>query len=94
MFDLSSLFDDSKNTDQRLSRIEHKLDAIITYLGIEDSYETMLTKKASAEVVAFVREGRELEAIKQYRKETGASLRQALTAIKVLGTMPLLEEEN
>lgn len=94
MFDLRSLFDDSMNTDQRLDRIERKLDAIMTYLGIEDTYETMLTKKASPDVVALVRDGHELEAIKLYRKETGASLRQGLTAVKVLGTMPLLEEEN
>lgn len=89
MFDLSSLFDDTKNTDQRLARIEQQLEAISAHLGIEDNYETMLTKKASPEVIAFVREGRELEAIKQYRQDTGASLRQALTAIKILGTMPL-----
>ena len=50
-----------------------------------------LVALASEDVVAYARGGDEIEtmrAIRQYRKETGASLREALAVIKVLSNSP------
>lgn len=60
-----------QSLDLKLARIERKVDLIIEHLGIEGVDEL------SPEVRAALQAGRKIEAIKLYRAETGAGLREA-----------------
>ncbi|MDF1837431.1 MAG: hypothetical protein P1V35_06170 [Planctomycetota bacterium] len=56
-----------------LVRIENKLDLLLKQAGLTyDPYEAL-----SQSVAAALKSGRKIEAIKQYRAETGAGLREA-----------------
>jgi hypothetical protein len=61
----------------RLSRIDGKLDVILKHLGVRfDPYQEI-----PADALAALREGRKIEAIKQYRHVTGVGLAEAKDAI-------------
>lgn len=63
--------------EARLARVERKLDAICDHLGLEvERYPGV-----SEQVADALRRGRKIEAIKRYREETGASLRDAKDAV-------------
>ncbi|WP_370963592.1 ribosomal protein L7/L12 [Amycolatopsis sp. cg9] len=64
--------------DRRLARVETKLDAIAEKLGV------VVEEPGLAEVVALVREGRKIQAIKVYRERTGADLKDAKDAVERL----------
>lgn len=67
---LLALFRGSKggDLDWQIARMERKLDLILTHLGIgHDDHVPEI-------VVGLARAGRKIEAIKEYRKLTGASL--------------------
>lgn len=63
-------------TDARLARIERKLDMIIEHLGIE------IPDHISPAIRQAIQDGRKIEAIKLYRDETGAGLREAKETIE------------
>ncbi|UOX91316.1 hypothetical protein MUY14_12065 [Amycolatopsis sp. FBCC-B4732] len=65
--------------DRRLARVERKLDAIAEKLGVA------VEEPALPEVVALVREGRKIQAIKVYRERTGVDLKDARDAVERLG---------
>ncbi|RSD07943.1 ribosomal protein L7/L12 [Amycolatopsis eburnea] len=65
--------------DRRLARVETKLDAIAAKLGVA------VEEPGLDEVVALVREGRKIQAIKVYRERTGAGLKDAKDAVERLG---------
>ncbi|MFI1763566.1 ribosomal protein L7/L12 [Streptomyces sp. NPDC020800] len=65
--------------DERLARVERKLDLIIQHMDLREELPRM------DEVNALVREGKKIQAIKVYREATGAGLREAKEAVERLG---------
>ncbi|WBO66058.1 ribosomal protein L7/L12 [Streptomyces camelliae] len=65
--------------DQRLARVERKLDLIMEHLDLHEENPRM------DEVAALVREGKKIQAIKVYRESTGAGLKEAKEAVDRLG---------
>ncbi|MFB7502854.1 ribosomal protein L7/L12 [Streptomyces broussonetiae] len=65
--------------DQRLARVERKLDLIMEHLDLREENPRM------DEVLALVREGKKIHAIKVYRESTGAGLKEAKEAVDRLG---------
>lgn len=61
--------------DARLRAIERKLDIIMNSLGLAAEQDNMETLRN------LVRQGRKIEAIKQYREETGVGLAEAKAVI-------------
>lgn len=64
--------------ERRLDRTERKLDAIMAHLGIHEPQPDL------PEVVALLREGKKIQAIKAYRERTGAGLKEAKDAVETL----------
>ena len=62
----------------RLDRIEKKLDLILKHLGID------YRDDQSDQVIALLRQGRKIEAIKVYREMTGAGLAEAKAAVEAM----------
>ncbi|KMS68919.1 hypothetical protein ACM01_37220 [Streptomyces viridochromogenes] len=65
--------------DQRVARVERKLDLVLDHLGLDGEDPRM------GEVVSLVRTGRQVQAIKVYREITGAGLKEAKDAVDRLG---------
>lgn len=70
----------SGSIHHRLRRIEAKLDLILDHLGI--SREKV--ERADSRALELMRQGRKLDAIKAYREQTGASLREAKEAVEAM----------
>ena len=64
--------------DRRVARVERKLDLIIDHLGLRADDPRM------NEVVALVRDGKKIQAIKVYREITGAGLKEAKDAVEAI----------
>jgi ribosomal protein L7/L12 len=62
----------------RIAELERRVDAIMRHLGIA---EPQLSTTASARVQELARDGQKIQAIKQYREETGADLATAKQAV-------------
>ncbi|NBE50979.1 ribosomal protein L7/L12 [Streptomyces boluensis] len=60
-------------TASRTARVERKLDLIIEHLGID---ATSVVPNMDG-VLALVREGKKVQAIKMYREATGVGLKEA-----------------
>ncbi|WP_217210904.1 ribosomal protein L7/L12 [Streptomyces sp. AC550_RSS872] len=65
--------------DQRVARVERKLDLVLDHLGLDGEDPRM------GEVVSLVRTGKRVQAIKVYREITGAGLKEAKDAVDRLG---------
>jgi hypothetical protein len=76
MFDLFSGGRDNSGLEMRLRRIERKLDLILEFLHVPVK-DVELVNQVSAAVRQLADEGRKIEAIKLYREQTGAGLREA-----------------
>ncbi len=63
---------------RRLDRMERKLDAIVAQLGVT------VEEPGLAEVTALLRAGKKIQAIKVYRENTGADLKEARDAVERL----------
>ena len=63
---------------RRLDRMERKLDAIVAQLGVT------VEEPGLDEVTALLREGKKIQAIKVYRENTGADLKEARDAVERL----------
>ncbi|MDF3146116.1 MULTISPECIES: ribosomal protein L7/L12 [unclassified Streptomyces] len=63
-------------TDQRVARVEHKLDLILDHLGLRADDPRM------DEVLALLRNDKKIQAIKVYREITGAGLKEAKDAVE------------
>lgn len=64
---------------RRLDRMERKLDAVVAQLGVT------VEEPGLADVIALLREGKKIQAIKAYRENTGAGLKEARDAVERLG---------
>jgi hypothetical protein len=67
------------NITQRMSRIEGKLNALLSHHGVDVTHGPPLSDRVKQ--LAATQE-RKIEAIKVYREETGASLAEAKDAVK------------
>ena len=67
-----------RHADWRLSRLDRKVDLVIKHLGI--AFED----KAGEMVRPLVLAGKKMEAIKEYRRITGAGLKDAKQAIDMI----------
>ncbi|GGX13123.1 hypothetical protein GCM10010297_38290 [Streptomyces malachitofuscus] len=61
--------------DRRAARIERKLDLVLDHLGLHDEVPGL------DEVRTLVHEGKQVQAIKLYRENTGADLLEAKQAV-------------
>ncbi|WP_432133648.1 hypothetical protein [Streptomyces sp. bgisy154] len=62
--------------ERRLARVERKIDLMLGHLGLEEAVPRL------DEVAALARDGRQIEAIKLYRKLTDAGLKEAKDAVE------------
>ncbi|NHQ85584.1 hypothetical protein HA050_05560 [Iodobacter sp. HSC-16F04] len=62
----------------RLSRIEAKLDRLLALQGIDENK----WQEPSAEVIKLARAGEKISALRFYRKQQGAGLKEAKEAIE------------
>ncbi|WP_081238476.1 hypothetical protein [Streptomyces viridosporus] len=65
--------------DRRVARVERKLDLVLEHLGLREEIPRR------DEIVALVREGKTVQAVKVYREATGADLVEAKQAVDRLG---------
>lgn len=63
------------------NRLERKLDAILVHLGVE--FPDM-SPELRQEIQQLVNQGKKIEAIKLYREQTGAGLKEAKDAVESL----------
>ncbi|WP_406183934.1 hypothetical protein [Streptomyces sp. NBC_01006] len=68
-----------KALERRSERLERRLGLVLDHFGIEEPEPAGLD-----EVRALVRDGREVEAIRVYRRITGAGLLEAKQAVEAL----------
>ncbi|OKK18432.1 hypothetical protein AMK16_19235 [Streptomyces sp. CB00455] len=69
----------TKALERRAERLERRMGLLLDHLGIEEPEQAGLE-----DVRALLRAGRTIEAIKVYRRLTGADLREAKTAVEAL----------
>ncbi|MEV7016561.1 hypothetical protein [Streptomyces sp. NPDC093991] len=62
-------------SERRVARVERKLDLVLGHLGLEEEVPR------KDEILALVRDGKQVQAIKLYRESTGASLVEAKQAV-------------
>ncbi|MFF3894565.1 ribosomal protein L7/L12 [Streptomyces sp. NPDC001812] len=65
--------------DRRAARLERKLDLVLEHLDLHEEVPRR------DEIVALVREGKRIQAVKAYREVTGAGLAEAKEAVDRLG---------
>ena len=68
----------SQAVDMRLQRVERKLDAIISHLGV------VMNPGVDPQLLELVREGKKIEAIKLYRESSGVGLKEAKDFVESL----------
>ncbi|MBT1183860.1 hypothetical protein HET69_07480 [Streptomyces sp. CJ_13] len=68
-----------KALERRADRLEHRLGLVLEHFDIEEPEPAGLD-----EVRALARDGRTIEAIRVYRRVTGADLREAKQAVEAL----------
>jgi ribosomal protein L7/L12 len=68
----------SSQTGVRLARIERKLDAIVDHLGID------FQERVDPKVLELARAGKKIEAIKLYRRQSDAGLKEAKDYVESL----------
>ncbi|MEQ8145642.1 hypothetical protein [Streptomyces sp. OP7] len=62
-------------SDRRVARVERKLDQVMRHLGLDEEVPR------EDEILALVRDGKQVQAIKLYREATGADLVEAKQAV-------------
>ncbi|CAL9299027.1 hypothetical protein [Streptomyces sp. SudanB66_2053] len=65
-------------SERRVARVERKLDQVMRHLGLEEEVPRR------DEVLALVRDGKQVQAIKLYREATGAGLIEAKQAVDAM----------
>jgi ribosomal protein L7/L12 len=70
------LFSDDAAVLAHLSRLERKLDLVLSHLNLDVPEDDL------ADIRALAQSGKKIEAIKLYRERTGAGLAEAKTAVE------------
>ncbi|CAM5730044.1 MULTISPECIES: hypothetical protein [Streptomyces] len=65
-------------SERRVARVERKLDQVMRHLGLEEEVPRR------DEILALVRDGKQVQAIKLYREATGAGLAEAKQAVDAM----------
>ena len=69
----------------RLFRLENRVAFLFQELGLEEKYQAEMgqavMESGMAEIIALLRRGRKIEAIKLYREMTGLGLKEAKDAV-------------
>lgn len=65
-------------SERRVARVERKLDAVMRHLGLEEEVSRR------DEILALVRDGKQVQAVKLYREATGAGLLEAKQAVDAM----------
>ncbi|MFH9178169.1 hypothetical protein [Streptomyces albogriseolus] len=65
-------------SERRVARVERKLDAVMGHLGLEEEVPRR------DEILALVRDGKQVQAVKLYREATGAGLLEAKQAVDAM----------
>ncbi|MEV5232840.1 hypothetical protein [Streptomyces pseudogriseolus] len=65
-------------SERRVARVERKLDQVMRHLGLEEEVPRR------DEILALVRDGKQVQAIKLYREATGADLVEAKQAVDAM----------
>jgi ribosomal protein L7/L12 len=69
----------------RLFRLENRVAFLFQELGLEEKYQAemgqVVMESGMAEIIALLRMGRKIEAIKLYRQQTGIGLADAKAAV-------------
>ncbi|GHG06604.1 hypothetical protein ACIQUO_15440 [Streptomyces albogriseolus] len=65
-------------SERRVARVERKLDAVMRHLGLEEEVPRR------DEILALVRDGKQVQAVKLYREATGAGLLEAKQAVDAM----------
>jgi len=81
------LFD---GTDDRLARLETRVDRALLRLGVAPD-EVDVRPALSEQVMYWVSRGSLIHAIREYREETGAGLKESKDAVEGVGVAPPLE---
>jgi Ribosomal protein L7/L12 C-terminal domain len=66
------------NNGRRLKRLERKVDLILSHLGLDPN------QGVSPQVMELVKAGQKIQAIKVYREQTGAGLKEAKDYVESL----------
>lgn len=70
---------ETKRLERGIGRLENKLDLIIRHLDIAEPLSPLDTK-----ITQLIHVGEKIKAIKLYREETGASLKEAKAAVELI----------
>ncbi|MBT3164620.1 hypothetical protein HTV80_16090 [Streptomyces sp. Vc74B-19] len=62
-------------SDRRVARVERKIDQVMRHLGLDEEVPR------KDEILALVRDGKQVQAIRLYREATGADLVEAKQAV-------------
>ncbi|MFF5799952.1 hypothetical protein [Streptomyces albogriseolus] len=65
-------------SERRVARVERKLDVVMRHLGLEEEVPRR------DEILALVRDGKQVQAVKLYREATGAGLLEAKQAVDAM----------
>ncbi|WP_431990424.1 hypothetical protein [Streptomyces albogriseolus] len=65
-------------SERRVARVERKLDAVMRHVGLEEEVPRR------DEILALVRDGKQVQAVKLYREATGAGLLEAKQAVDAM----------
>jgi ribosomal protein L7/L12 len=68
----------------RIIRLEQKVDFLLKELNLteQEAANSAITNPVFAEVIALLRQGKTIQAIKLYREKTGVSLKEAKETIE------------
>jgi ribosomal protein L7/L12 len=77
--DLAARRESERRQLRRLAHVERKVDALVEELGVE------VPEPHVERVVALLDQGKTIQAIRAYREETGAGLREAKEAVDRIG---------
>jgi len=76
---------DNQRLEREIEIVNHKLDLIMAHLGIDippaNLIPTALRSGFGEDIDELIRRGRKIDAIKRYRDQTNAGLRDAKNAI-------------
>lgn len=74
---------------QQIGRLERKTDFLLKHLNLEYVDELDANLQAQlAQVLAFLKQGKKMDAVREYRKQTGAQPDEAMVEVeKLAGTL-------
>jgi hypothetical protein len=70
------------------TRLERKMDFLLNHFGLMETYEqTVMTTMPTPDIEALLRQGLKIQAIKVYREQTGAGLKESKDAVEEMARL-------